>query len=102
MVVHGTTDSTTRWAVGGGAGVDPNVMSLVALPGGKILTAGVNDRLIESGDGGATWAPFADQPPYRPAGVARDGDSGATVVWTTGCAAGTADPADSVLRHVDG
>jgi hypothetical protein len=73
----------------------------VALPGGLIATAGRSDRMVASADGNS-WPPLPTQPPYRPSGVARDSDSGSTLVWTSGCAALTAKPEDSILRLSDG
>jgi hypothetical protein len=94
-----STDGGATWQAVNATGIAPAATSLAAGPNGVLLVPGADVKVLSSADGGVTWAPLADQPPYRPDGIVHG--AAATVIWTTGCAAGTADPANAVLRLAD-
>jgi photosystem II stability/assembly factor-like uncharacterized protein len=103
-VVRSTDDGVTWTAPAAtGSPIATGATSLAVVPNIGLVTAGASANLIASADGGVTWAPITDQPPYRPTGVVRAASGTATVIWSTDCAGGT-DPtaSHSVLRRADG
>jgi hypothetical protein len=78
--------------------------TLADVPSLGVVTTGPDGTkpLVASTDGGVTWAPLTDQPPYRPDGVARAGSGAGTTVWTSHCVAGGQPTAgEAVLRLAD-
>ena len=61
-------DAGATWSASSSTGViSPTATSLVQLPDGRLVTVGVDENLIVSADGGATWVPFGPAcPPTRP------------------------------------
>jgi hypothetical protein len=113
-VRHG---NTITWLLTGGTGVlrqadagapwtstpSPAIAGATSLAvdaKGMLLAPGATARVVRSSDGGKSWTALTDQPKYRPDGIVHSAE--AAVIWISGCAALTVDPADAVLRLTDG
>ena len=71
--------------VGGrGTGIAPSATTLAQLPGGGLVSTGV-DGVVRSSDGGVTWPRYGAAITPAPVGVVHSPTAKATLAWSAAC-----------------